>query len=94
MVLLSTLHITTATVNLSVNQGHGSQLATFSFITAKDVHPWESRQRKLGESSVLSIALTSLQINLSRFFSSISTAFDTCKTILIYSSVKGNDYSN
>ena len=36
----------TATANLSVDQGHGSQLAAISSIAVKDVHPWESPQRK------------------------------------------------
>ena len=66
--MLSMLSITTAMANLSVDQGHGSQLAAISSIVAKDVHPWESPQRKLGEISVLSVALASLQINPSRFF--------------------------
>ena len=43
----------TATVNLLVDQGHGSQLVTNSSIAAKDVHPWESPQHKLGEISVI-----------------------------------------
>ena len=54
--------------NLLVDQGHGSQLATISLIAVKDVHPWESPQRKLGEISVLFVALTSLQIDPSHFF--------------------------
>ena len=58
-----------ATANLSVNQGHGSQLATISSIKVKDVHPGESPQRKLiGEVPVLSVALTLLQIYPSRVF--------------------------
>ena len=57
--MLSTLSITTATANLSVDQGHGSQLAAISSIVVKDVHPWESPERKLGEISVLSVALVS-----------------------------------
>ena len=36
-----------AMADLSVNQGHGSQLVTISLIAVKDVHPWESLQRKL-----------------------------------------------
>ena len=64
--LLLTLHITKATVNLLVDQGHGSQLAMISSIAAKDAHPWESPQRKLGEISVLSVALTLLQIDSSQ----------------------------
>ena len=64
--LLLTLRITKATVNLLVDQGHGSQLAMISSIAAKDVHPWESPQRKLGEISVLSVVLTSLQIDSSQ----------------------------
>ena len=36
-----------ATANLSVDQGHGSQLAMISSIAVKDVHPWDSPQRKL-----------------------------------------------
>ena len=78
ILLLSMLHITTAMVNLSVDQGHSSQLATISLIAAMNVHPWESPQRKLGEISVLSGALTSLQI---AFFSSCLTAFETCKNL-------------
>ena len=62
------LHTTTGTANLSVNQGHGSQLATFTSIVAKDVHPWESPQRNLGEISVLSVVLTALLIDPCHFF--------------------------
>ena len=51
-----------------VNQGHGSQLETFSSIAVKDVQSWESLQRTIGEISVLSVALTSLQIVPSCFF--------------------------
>ena len=39
----------TATANLSVDQGHGSQLVTISLIAVEDVHPGESPQRKLYE---------------------------------------------
>ena len=46
----------------------------------------------VGEISLLLIALKSLQIDQSRFFSACSTAFNTCKTILIYSNAKGNDF--
>ena len=38
---------------------------------------------------MLSVGLTLLQI---AFFSSCSAAFDTCKTALIYSNAKGNDF--
>ena len=62
------LRITMATVNLSVDQGHSSQLATISSIAAKDVHPLESPQRKKGEISELSMVLASLQIAPSRSF--------------------------
>ena len=65
VLLLSTM----ATMNLSVNQGHGSP------------------QHKLGGISVLSVGLTLLQIAFS-----CSAAFDTCKTALIYSNAKGNDF--
>ena len=41
-----------AMTNLSVDQGHSSQLVTISSIAAKDVYTWESPQRKLGEISV------------------------------------------
>ena len=37
----------TVTANLLVNLAHGSQLATISSIAMKDIHPWESPQRKL-----------------------------------------------
>ena len=60
VLLLSMLHITTATANLPVNQGHGSQLVTISLIAVKDIHLCKSPQHKLGEISVLSVALTSL----------------------------------
>ena len=65
VLLLLTLCTTRATANLSVDQGHDSQLATISSIAAKDVHPWGSPQCKLGEISVLSVALPSLQIDSS-----------------------------
>ena len=68
VLLLSMLRITMATVNLSVDQGHSSQLATISSIAAKDVHPLESPQRKKGEISELSMVLASLQIAPSRSF--------------------------
>ena len=90
VLLLSTLHTTMDTVNVSVHQGHSSQLATISSIAAKDLHPWESQQHKLEEISELPVALTSL--HTSRFFSSCSTAFDTCKTALIYLNTYGNDF--
>ena len=45
------------------DNGHGSQLARMSSIAAKDVYPWESPQ-----GNVLSMALTSLQIDLSCLF--------------------------
>ena len=64
-------------INAAYNNGHGK-----SSIAAKDVHPLESPQRKLGE---LSMVLALLQIAPSR----CSTPFDTCKTALIYSNVKG-----
>ena len=35
-----------ATANLSVDQSHGSQLTMISSIAVKDVHLWESPQRK------------------------------------------------
>ena len=47
VLLLSMLHITMATVNLSVDQGHDSQMAVISSIAAKDIQPWEFPQRKL-----------------------------------------------
>ena len=37
----------TVVSNDAHNNGHGSQLAMFSSSAAKDVHPWESPQRKL-----------------------------------------------
>ena len=90
VLLLSMLCITMATANLSVDN-HGSQLATISSIAAKDDHPWESPH--LGEISrcypwrwhrYKSIHLP--------FFGTCSTAFDTCKTTLIYSNAKENDF--
>ena len=89
------LRITMTMANLLVNQGHGSQVATISSIAAKDVHPWESPQCKLQERLLCypwcwhrykSIHLT--------FFSSCSTAFDTCKTALIYLNTKGTDFKH
>ena len=56
-------------INAAYNNDHGSQLVMISSIAAKDVHPWESPQRKLGEISVLSVALTLLQIDPCLFFS-------------------------
>ena len=61
-----------------------------SLIAVKDIHPWKSPQRKLGEISVLSVALTSFQINPSCFFSVAVQLLLTCKTTLIYSNMKGN----
>ena len=52
VLLLSMLHITMATVNLSVDQGHDSQMAVISSIAAKDIQPWEFPQRKLWEISL------------------------------------------
>ena len=43
-IVVATLRKTMTTANLSVDQGHGSQLVTISSIAAKDVHPWESPQ--------------------------------------------------
>ena len=38
---------TVAKVGGGIGQNPGTQLATISSIAAKDVHPWESPQRKL-----------------------------------------------
>ena len=50
------------TANLSVDQGHGSQLATIYLIAVQDVHP-ESLHSVIGD-----MALTSLQLDPSHFF--------------------------
>ena len=79
--------ITTAMPNLSVNQGHGSQQRATVHSRQQSLQlQWKMFTHEslhgvsyIGEISVLSVALTSLQIDPSHFSSSWSSAFDVQK---------------
>ena len=92
VLLLSMLHITTVTANLSVDQGHswaGNDLFDGGGKDCKWKHPWwESPQCEPGKNCVFQ----GVDIIYVAFFSSCSTAFDLCKTALICSNAKGNDF--
>ena len=75
-------------INTVYNNGHSesvgrpgprlTQLATISWIAVKDVHPWESPQRKLDFCVICGVEI------VTNYFQFFSTAFDLCKTTLIY----------
>ena len=69
--------------NLSVDQGHSSQMATISSIAAKDVHPWESPQCKLGEISVI----RGVDIVTNRSISLFSVAFQLVRHVQNHSNL-------
>ena len=83
-------------INAVYNDGYGESVGRQGppFTVGDDLFDCSKGYSPLGvftaEISVLSIALTSLQIDPSHFFSSCSNAFDMCKTALIYSNAKRN----